>query len=66
MGGVLPEQQDPTRFRRVLNIGCGPGGWIDAKLTQNWRNHLPSDILFLERVNDVEGQAKDDPSWEVR
>ena len=24
-GGVLPEQPDPTRFRRVLDIGCGPG-----------------------------------------
>jgi ubiquinone/menaquinone biosynthesis C-methylase UbiE len=28
MGGVLPEQQDTSRFRRVLDIGCGPGGWI--------------------------------------
>ena len=28
MGGVLPEQQDPTRFHRVLDIGCGPGGWL--------------------------------------
>jgi SAM-dependent methyltransferase len=28
MGGVLPEQEEPTRFRRVLDIGCGPGGWI--------------------------------------
>jgi ubiquinone/menaquinone biosynthesis C-methylase UbiE len=28
MGGVLPEQQDPSKFRRVLDIGCGPGGWI--------------------------------------
>jgi ubiquinone/menaquinone biosynthesis C-methylase UbiE len=28
MGGVLPEQPDPGRFRRVLDIGCGPGGWI--------------------------------------
>jgi ubiquinone/menaquinone biosynthesis C-methylase UbiE len=28
MGGVLPEQPDPTQFRRVLDIGCGPGGWI--------------------------------------
>jgi ubiquinone/menaquinone biosynthesis C-methylase UbiE len=28
MGGVLPEQPDPTRFQRVLDIGCGPGGWI--------------------------------------
>src|SRR5260370_13305197 len=28
MGGVLPEQADPTVFRRVLDVGCGPGGWI--------------------------------------
>jgi ubiquinone/menaquinone biosynthesis C-methylase UbiE len=28
MGGVLPEQQDPSQFRRVLDIGCGPGGWL--------------------------------------
>jgi ubiquinone/menaquinone biosynthesis C-methylase UbiE len=28
MGGVLPEQPDPTRFQRVLDIGCGPGGWV--------------------------------------
>src|SRR5579859_113288 len=28
MGGVLPEQPDPTRFQHVLDIGCGPGGWV--------------------------------------
>jgi cyclopropane fatty-acyl-phospholipid synthase-like methyltransferase len=28
MGGVLPEQPELTVFRRVLDIGCGPGGWI--------------------------------------
>ncbi len=28
MGGVLPEQLDPTVFHRVLDIGCGPGGWL--------------------------------------
>jgi ubiquinone/menaquinone biosynthesis C-methylase UbiE len=28
MGGVLPEQEDPAQFRRVLDIGCGPGGWL--------------------------------------
>src|SRR5712691_5981421 len=27
MDGPLPEQPDPTVFRRVLDIGCGPGGW---------------------------------------
>jgi len=28
MGGVLPEQSDPTIFHRVLDVGCGTGGWI--------------------------------------
>ncbi|QBD75005.1 class I SAM-dependent methyltransferase [Ktedonosporobacter rubrisoli] len=28
MGGVLPEQADPEKFRRILDIGCGPGGWL--------------------------------------
>jgi ubiquinone/menaquinone biosynthesis C-methylase UbiE len=28
MGGVLPEQPDPTRFHRVLDVGCGSGGWL--------------------------------------
>jgi ubiquinone/menaquinone biosynthesis C-methylase UbiE len=27
MGGVLPEQDDPKRFHRILDVGCGPGGW---------------------------------------
>jgi ubiquinone/menaquinone biosynthesis C-methylase UbiE len=28
MGGVLPEQSDPTRFQKVLDVGCGTGGWL--------------------------------------
>src|SRR5262245_10589315 len=30
MGGVLPEQPDPARISSVLDIGCGPGGWLIA------------------------------------
>ena len=28
MGGPLAEQPDPVSLHRVLDIGCGPGGWI--------------------------------------
>jgi ubiquinone/menaquinone biosynthesis C-methylase UbiE len=28
MGGVLSEQPDPTAFSRVLDVGCGTGGWL--------------------------------------
>ncbi|HEY3993343.1 MAG TPA: class I SAM-dependent methyltransferase [Ktedonobacteraceae bacterium] len=28
MGGVLPEQPDSARFERVLDVGCGTGGWL--------------------------------------
>ncbi len=28
MGGVLPEQTSPLSLQRVLDVGCGPGGWL--------------------------------------
>jgi len=28
MGGVLAEQTAPSAFRRVLDVACGPGGWV--------------------------------------
>jgi len=28
MGGVLPEQPNPTGILRVLDVGCGTGGWL--------------------------------------
>ncbi len=28
MGGPLAEQPDPASLHRVLDVGCGPGGWL--------------------------------------
>lgn len=28
MGGILPEQTDPSLFHSILDVGCGTGGWI--------------------------------------
>ena len=28
MGGVLPEQPNPAGLLRVLDVGCGTGGWL--------------------------------------
>lgn len=27
-GGVLPELDDPTQLRHILDVGCGTGGWL--------------------------------------
>jgi SAM-dependent methyltransferase len=37
MGGVLPELADPSQLRRVLDVGCGTGGWLLARLYPNPR-----------------------------
>src|SRR6266700_7815889 len=28
MGGLLPEQTDLSSIHRVLDVACGPGGWV--------------------------------------
>src|SRR5690349_23632126 len=28
MGGIFPEQPDTSRFKRILDVACGTGGWL--------------------------------------
>lgn len=28
MGGTLPEQTNTSGLRRILDVACGPGGWL--------------------------------------
>ncbi len=46
MGGVLPEQSDPTVFQHVLDVGCGTGGWLIevARLYPNVKRAVGIDI----------------------
>lgn len=36
LGGVLPEQPEPMRFSRVLDVACGTGGWL-IELAKSYR-----------------------------
>jgi ubiquinone/menaquinone biosynthesis C-methylase UbiE len=34
MGGLLPEQTNTSGLRRILDVACGPGGWLIAVAKQ--------------------------------
>ena len=57
--GVLPEQSDPTRFQSVLDIGCGPGGWLReaAKAYPNLSRLVGVDINE-KMINYAQAQTK--------
>ncbi len=42
MGGVLPEQDDLSRFKRVLDVGCGTGNWLISLAQQ-----VPDSTLLI-------------------
>src|SRR5207248_464208 len=58
MGGVLSEQPDPALFHHVLDVGCGPGGWImEAAQTYPMMSFVGIDIS-LRMIEYARTQAK--------
>jgi ubiquinone/menaquinone biosynthesis C-methylase UbiE len=49
MGGVLPELADPGILRRVLDVGCGTGGW----LIETARTYPTIEHLFGADISDT-------------
>jgi ubiquinone/menaquinone biosynthesis C-methylase UbiE len=71
MGGVVPEQTQTTAFQRVLDVGCGTGGWlIDlAKTTPTCKMLVGVDasLKFVEgaRAQAQEQQVSDRVEFQV-
>ncbi len=59
MGGVLPEQPDPTNFPRMLDVGCGTGGWlIEAAKTYPTMTRLVGVDVNTRMIEYAREQAK--------
>lgn len=59
MGGVLPEQPDPTIFQRVLDVGCGTGGWlIEAAKTYPTMTRLVGVDVSKKMIDYARAQAE--------
>lgn len=59
MGGVLPEQSDPTIFQRVLDVGCGTGGWlIEAAKTYPTMTRLVGVDVSKKMIDYARAQAE--------
>ena len=59
MGGVLPEQPEPTRFKSVLDVGCGTGGWlIETAKTYPHISHLVGVDVSKRMIDYARSQAE--------
>jgi len=59
LGGALPEQPDPTRFHRVLDMACGTGGWlIELAKTAPTLPHLVGADISKRMVDTARAQAE--------
>ena len=51
MGGTLTEQKEVKRFKRVLDIGCGTGGWV-IETAQTYPTMLLTAVDINQKVID--------------
>jgi ubiquinone/menaquinone biosynthesis C-methylase UbiE len=59
MGGLLPEQEDADRLQSVLDVACGPGGWlIDLARTYPGIAQLVGVDISERMITYARGQAK--------
>lgn len=59
MGGVLPEQPDTTAIQRVLDVGCGTGGWlIEAAKTYPTMSQLIGVDVSNKMLDYAQAQAR--------
>jgi ubiquinone/menaquinone biosynthesis C-methylase UbiE len=59
MGGVLPEQPDPTKLQTILDVGCGTGGWlIEVAKTYPGILHLVGVDLNEQMIEYAQKQAE--------
>jgi ubiquinone/menaquinone biosynthesis C-methylase UbiE len=71
MGGILPEQPDPTIFHQILDVGCGTGNWlIEAAKTYPTMSRLEggdvsSRMLEYARQQAAEAQVADRVKFHV-
>ncbi len=71
LGGVLPEQPESMRFQRVLDMACGPGGWLidlaktDRTISQLIGVDISRRMLDIGRAEAEKQQVQDRVEFRV-
>lgn len=60
MGGVLPEQEDADLpgVSRILDVGCGPGGWVNEVAQQYPRVEVTGIDISKNTINYAKAHAQ--------